>query len=186
MLTFLAANMGLTETELQPAMQLANTPQRPIFGQDYIGLGWDLPQSGKGIHQHSGETVGYHSYLAWDPERKIGVVVLTNAVISIDDVGLQLIRGLLKPVQIDPQVLDAYTGRYQFSNDIVVTIRVDGTRIYIQAPNQPEYELVALSEDQFTPREFEAEITFYKNDNGEVERMVMLQNGATAEAKKVP
>lgn len=192
MLTFLAANMGLTKTELQPAMQLANTPQRPIFGQDYIGLGWGLYQSGKGIHQHSGETVGYHSYLAWDPERKIGVVVLTNAVISIDDVGLQLIRRLpLTPVSIDPQVLASYAGRYQFPGisqevkEVVVTIRVDGTRIFIQAPNQPEYELSARSENQFYPQEFDAEFTFYKNASGEVDRLVMVQNGVTYEAKKV-
>ncbi|NTU55089.1 MAG: serine hydrolase [Anaerolineales bacterium] len=186
MLTFLAANMELTETDLLPAIQLANTPQRPSDGPDYIGLGWFLPSTAKGIHWHNGETYGYKSYLAWDPQRKIGVVVLTNATINIDDVGLQLIRGLFKPVQIDPQVLAAYAGRYQFSNDIVVTIRVDGTRIFIQAPNQPEYELYALSENQFYPRVFEAEITFYKNDGGEVDRMVMLQSGVTSEAKKVP
>jgi CubicO group peptidase (beta-lactamase class C family) len=186
MLVFLAANMRMAETELQPPFRLANTPQRPIFGQDYIGLGWSLPSTGKGIHWHNGETYGYHSYLAWDSQRKIGVVVLTNATINIDDVGLQHIRGLFKPVQVNPQILAAYAGRYQFSNDIVVIIRVDGTRIFIQAPNQPEYELVARSENQFTPRVFDAEITFYKNDNGEVDRMVMMQNGLTSESKKVP
>jgi D-alanyl-D-alanine-carboxypeptidase/D-alanyl-D-alanine-endopeptidase len=85
MLTFLAANMGLTDTELQPALQMANTPQRLD-----MGLGWGLYYSGKWFHEHNGETGGYHSYLAWDPQRKIGVVVLTNASVSIDDVGLQL------------------------------------------------------------------------------------------------
>ena len=193
LLTFLAANMGLIETELQPALRLANTPQRPIFGQDYIGLGWGLPQSGKGIHQHSGETVGYHSYLAWDPERKIGVVVLTNAVISIDDIGLQLIRRLpLTPVSIDSLVLTSYAGRYQFPGiseevkEVVVTIRVDGTRIFMQVPNQGEYELLARSEAQFYPQVFDAEFTFYKNASGEVDRLVMVQNGETYEAKKEP
>ena len=50
LLIFLAANMGMAETELQPALQLANTPQRPTDGSDYIGLGWFLPSTGKGIH----------------------------------------------------------------------------------------------------------------------------------------
>ena len=81
MLTFLAANMGMTETGLQPALQLANTPQRLMDGLDYMGLGWVLPNSGKGIHWHNGETGGYHSYLGWDPQRKIGVVVLANAAV---------------------------------------------------------------------------------------------------------
>ena len=89
MLTFLAANMGMTETELQAATQLAQTPQRPSYGADPIGLGWI---SGT-IRNHSGRTMGYYSLLGWDPQRKIGVVVLTNATISIDDVGLQLMVG---------------------------------------------------------------------------------------------
>ena len=187
MLTFLAANMGINQTELQPALRLANTPQRPTNGAEYIGLGWVLPKSGNGIHWHNGETVGYHSYLGWDPQRKIGVVVLTNATISIDDLGSQLVRGLpLTPVSVDPQVLAAYAGRYQFPNEHFVTIRVDGTRIFLQAPNQPEYELYARSENQFYPREFEAEITFYRNDKGEVDRITLLQSGDTYEARKVP
>jgi hypothetical protein len=52
--------------------------------------------------------------------------------------------------------------------------------------NQGEFELVARSENQFYPRVFDAEITFYKNDKGEVDRGVMLQFGATTEVKKVP
>ena len=193
MLTFLAANMGMTETELQPALQLANTPQRLMDGLDYMGLGWVLPNSGKGIHWHNGETGGYHSYLGWDPQRKIGVVVLANAAVYIEDIGLQLIRRLpLTPVSIDPQVLASYAGRYQLPGisqevkEVVVTIRVDGTRIFIQAPNKPEYELLARSENQFYPRAFDAEITFYKNASGEVDRLVLVQSGETFEAKKVP
>jgi CubicO group peptidase (beta-lactamase class C family) len=165
MLKFLAANIGLTETE--------------------------LPKSGKGIHSHNGQNPGYHSYLAWDPERKIGVVVLANAAVVnaavvIDDVGLQLMRGLPKPFPVDPKVLAAYAGRYQVSDDYIVTIRVDGTRIFLQVPNEPEYELSARSENQFYPRAFDAEVTFYRNDRGEVDRMVGVVLGETLEAKKVP
>jgi hypothetical protein len=89
-------------------------------------------------------------------------------------------------VPVDPQVLAAYAGRYQVSNGIVVTIRVDGARIFGQVPKQPEYELYARSESQFSPFPFEAEITFYKNNSGEVDRLVIVQDGVTTEAKKVP
>jgi D-alanyl-D-alanine-carboxypeptidase/D-alanyl-D-alanine-endopeptidase len=95
MLTFLAASMGMTETELQPAMQLATTPQHPSYAAGYLGLGWDLiPTSTGMIHFHSGRTYGYYSYLAWNPQRKVGVVVLTNAQNSIDDIGTQLLNGI--------------------------------------------------------------------------------------------
>jgi len=198
MLTFLAANMGLTDTELQPALQLANTPQRPWPGSGYIGLGWGVPETGQGMHSHFGSTAGYYSFLGWDPQRKIGLVVLTNAKMPIEDIAFLLMTESAKLVdtilQVDPQVLTEYAGRYQFLDGSVVTIGVDGTRIFIQGPNQLdlpgqpplEIELSARSNNQFHPFLFEAEITFYKNDSGEVDRMVRLQNGVTTEAKKVP
>jgi CubicO group peptidase (beta-lactamase class C family) len=187
MLKFLAANMGLTGTELQPALQLANTAQRPSDGNDYIGLGWDLHESGNGIHWHPGKNPGYYSYLGWDPQRKIGVVVLTNAAINIGDIALQLIRRLpLMPVSVDPQVLAAYAGEYPLPDGSIVIIRVDGTHIFIELPAEPEYELYASSENHFYLPVDDLEITFYRNDRGEVERAVGVVNGVTYEAMKVP
>ena len=186
MLTFLAANMGMTGTELQPALQLAITPQRPTDGSDYIGLGWRVPKSGQGMHSHGGQNDGYHSYLSWDSERRIGIVVLANATVDIEDVGLQLMGSLPESVPVDPQVLAAYAGRYQLPDGVILTIRVDGMRIFTQGPNQQEHELYARSENQFCPIAFEMEITFYKNENGEVDRLVFVENGVTYEAKKVP
>jgi hypothetical protein len=184
--------MGLTETELQPAFQLANTPQRPTvgpgYGPGYIGLGWGVPESGQGMHMHGGIDAGYNSFLAWDSERRIGIVMLANAGINIEGIGLFLMSESARLMdtipQADPQVLATYAGRYQFPDGFVVTIRVDGTHIFIQAPNQPENELIAISENQFFI--FDNEITFYTNDRGEVDRMEMMYIWGTSEAKKVP
>jgi CubicO group peptidase (beta-lactamase class C family) len=186
MLKFLAANLGMTETELQPALQLANSPQRPTDGLNSIGLGWGLPNAGKWIHEHDGGTGGTYSYVAWDPKRKIGVVMLTNAATNLYDVVPQLLRGLPKSFPVDPQILAAYAGKYQTSEGVTATIRVDGGRIFLQALDQPEAELLALSDNQFYPRAYDAEFTFYKNDSGEVDRMVAVVLGETLEAKKVP
>jgi CubicO group peptidase (beta-lactamase class C family) len=187
MLKFLAANMGLTETELQPALQLANTPQRPVAGSISIGLGWPLPKSGNGMHFHGGGTMGYTSFLAWDPERKIGVVVLINVYDGPSNyLGYHLMRGLPKPIPVDPQVLAAYAGRYQDSDGVILTIRVDGSRIFIQVPNGSELEIYARSENQFYLRDYDEEYTFYRNDSSKVGRMVVVSLGETHEAKKIP
>jgi serine-type D-Ala-D-Ala carboxypeptidase/endopeptidase len=186
MLTFLAANMGMTETELQPALQLAITPQRPGEILAYIGLGWNLPGSGDGIHYHGGGLFGSSSFLAWDSELKIGVVVLMNVYNGPKEyLGYHLLRGLPKPFPGDPQVLAVYAGRYQF-DDFDVTVRVDGAHIYIGAPGSGEAELIAISENQFAVQEAYAEITFYLDDRGEVDRMEMVGIGGTLEAKKIP
>ncbi len=189
LLTFLAANMGLTETELQPALQLANTPQRPgeMWTLAYIGLGWNLPGSGNGIHYHGGGNFGYSSFLAWDSERKIGVVVLMNVYDGPKErIAFSLLRGFpLTPVPVDPNVLAAYAGRYQF-DDFDVTIRVDGARIYFRIPGIGEAELIAISEDRFYLADQYADIAFYPNDRGEVDRMEEVVIGGTLEAKKIP
>ncbi len=186
LLTFLAANMGITDTGLRPALQLANTPQRPGEMLAYIGLGWNLPGSGNGIHYHGGGHPGYSSFLAWDSERKIGVVVLMNVYDGPKEyLGYSLLRGLPKPFPVDPQVLAAYAGSYQF-DDFIVTIRVDGARIYPQVPGNQGGELIAISENQFYLRELYAEIVFYRNDRGEVDRMEVVGIGGTLEATRIP
>jgi CubicO group peptidase (beta-lactamase class C family) len=184
LLIFLAANMGMTDTELQPALQLANTPQRPGEMLAYIGLGWNMPGSGDGIHYHGGGLFGSSSFLAWDSERKIGVVVLMNVYDGPKEyLGYHLLRGLPKPFPVDPQVLAAYAGRYQLG-DFVVTIRVDGARIYLRGDQ--ESEMIAISENQFYLPEANAEITFHRNDRGDVDRMEVVGHGETLEAKRVP
>ena len=45
--------------------------------------------------------------------------------------------------------------------------------------------MTAISENQFYPLEFDAEVIFYRNDHGEVERVVGVVNGVTYEAKKI-
>jgi len=107
-LTFLAANMELTETNLLPAIQMANQPYRLNDGGGYIGLGWQVNGIAK-LHGHNGRTGGYYSFVSWDPQRKIGVVVLTNATNGIDDIGSQLILGITsgRPVPRNIEILIA-------------------------------------------------------------------------------
>jgi CubicO group peptidase (beta-lactamase class C family) len=197
MLTFLAANMGSAGAELQPALRMANTLQRVADGADganQMGLGWGLSDSGRGIHAHTGGTGGTSSYLGWDPQHRIGVVVLANASTRTEDMGIQLLRGFpLTPVPVDPLILAAYAGRYQVSNGLVVTVRVEGARIFLQIPNAPgyeqsagEHELLAITEDRFFLRGADFEIAFLSNYGGEVDRMEAVVQGEVYEATRIP
>jgi hypothetical protein len=71
-----------------------------------------------------------------------------------------------------------------------VTIHIDDTRIFIQLPTEQEYELFASSESHFylpvSDPISDLEITFYRNDRGEVDRAVGVIGGETYEARKVP
>lgn len=91
MLSFLAANLGLQESSLLPAMQDTHRGREPMLGME-IGLGWVLRTGhGRTITWHNGGTDGYHAFAGMDKDRRLGVVVLSNSTSDIDDIGLHLL-----------------------------------------------------------------------------------------------
>ncbi len=92
MLIFLAANLGLMQTPLRPAMRQMLKVQRPGPPGVEVGLGWHIvDQRGTQAAFHSGQTYGYHSFFAFEPRRKVGVIVLSNSSVSIDDLGWRIL-----------------------------------------------------------------------------------------------
>jgi serine-type D-Ala-D-Ala carboxypeptidase/endopeptidase len=96
LLKFLAANLGLTETPLAPAMASMIANPRPTGRPNVaIGLGWHITTSpgSRQIVWHNGGTGGYRSFIGFDQKARIGVVVLsnTNTQTGVDDIGMHLI-----------------------------------------------------------------------------------------------
>lgn len=92
MLTFLEANMGLRESTLQPAMELAHAPRLmdPALGME-LGLGWIIAAEGdRRFVWHNGATGGYASFIGFDPEAGEGVVILSNSAVSVDNLAYRL------------------------------------------------------------------------------------------------
>lgn len=89
MLTFLQAFIDLpTEptTPLQKAMHLSMEPLRPL-GEDSpfsVAYFWHIHEleSGKRLWWHNGMTGGYSSYMAFDPEKKVGMVAMYNQALQ--------------------------------------------------------------------------------------------------------
>lgn len=68
-------------------------------------LAWqdsELP-GGEQVLWHNGGTGGFCSFLGLLPERRIGIVILSNSENSVDDLGLELLEALREP----PAVADA-------------------------------------------------------------------------------
>ncbi len=80
MLTFLSANLGYTETTLQPAMEMTHKPRHDKAGGMKVGLGWHIKAGAEGdVIWHNGGTGGYRAFAGFVKESGKGVVVLTNA-----------------------------------------------------------------------------------------------------------
>ncbi len=95
MLIFAAANLGLVRTDLSSAVETTHHPRDTtgVPGLD-IAMGWHIwKQYGTQIVWHNGGTGGYRTFIGLDKKSKRGVVVLSNSINSVDDIGLHLLEG---------------------------------------------------------------------------------------------
>ena len=197
MLKFLAANMGLSESDLTPVMEKTHAFQNDteLPGLD-IGLAWFiLDVTGTEILWHDGLTGGYRSFAGFDKNGQIGVVVLSNSTHDISDIGLHLLDArfpladlgpLPVAVEVDPVVYDAYVGEYELVPDFVLSVTKEGDGLYVQATGQLKFEVFPESETEFFYTVVEAQITFVKNAEGEVTHLVLHQNGVDQRAERLP
>ena len=100
MLTFLAANLGYVKTPLTRQMHAMLAVQRPTdWPTDAQAIGWLVSQTAMGeVVHHEGETAGYRTYVAFDPVRRTGIVVLANVATNADlgNIGDSLLIGAIR------------------------------------------------------------------------------------------
>ena len=105
MLRYLAANMGLVETELMPALELSHEDTGATFRDMTVGLGWlKKPCEGGEILWHDGGTGGYMSFIGFRKETRTGVVVLTNSQSFPDDIGFHLLAPEMELARPKPSI----------------------------------------------------------------------------------
>ncbi|MFD9684540.1 serine hydrolase domain-containing protein [Kitasatospora sp. NPDC059146] len=90
---------GEPDAPLAPAMLLARETRHRVNPSAWTHLGWLghrlHAQQGRHLQLwHNGGTGGSASFLAFDPERQVGVVVLANSRRSVDEAGTALLRRL--------------------------------------------------------------------------------------------
>lgn len=96
LLTYAKAHFKMPETDLEYA--LAGTRQFTYFNppDTDIGLAWHMNLVGDElIYWHNGATFGSSSYMAFSPDRKMAVVVLSNTAEPVDSVGLAILNSIL-------------------------------------------------------------------------------------------
>ncbi len=195
MLRFVEANIGKKKTSLSDAMTEQQVTRSAAESPSLsIGLGWfKLAGFGSEIVWHNGQTGGYHSFIGFDPKRGVGVVVLSNAALDIDDLGFHLLdnRYPLKKankqrtaIQMDSKILESYVGQYELVPTFVISITKEGEQLMLQATGQPKFEVFAESETKFFLKVVDAQVSFVKDEKGTVTQLILHQGGANQPAKK--
>jgi CubicO group peptidase (beta-lactamase class C family) len=197
LLTFLASNLGFTQTPLAPAMAAMLKTRRPVGeGGLEVALGWHIfTSNGKEIIWHNGGTGGYRSFIGFDPKTRVGVVALSNAETTdgVDDIGHHLLDPafpLAKPpkehkqVNVDPKLFDRYVGKYALTPAFVLTVTREGDHLFLQATGQPKVEIFPESEREYFLKVVDAQITFIVDPAGKTTELVLHQAGRDLPAKR--
>jgi len=88
-----------------------------------------------------------------------------------------------KPVEIKA-ILDQYVGNYEMYPNFVLAVTRQGDRLWVQATNQPRLGIYAESEAKFSYRAVDAQITFVRNKEGKVDKLILHQHGLDLPAWK--
>jgi CubicO group peptidase (beta-lactamase class C family) len=91
-------------------------------------------------------------------------------------------------IKLDPKTFDAYAGQYVMAADpkqqgiVTMTIKRDGDALYRQVPGWFAQAIFPESETVFFNATEDEQLTFVKNDKGEVTGVIVEQNGTFGES----
>jgi hypothetical protein len=87
--------------------------------------------------------------------------------------------------KLDPRVYDAYLGEYELRPGVVFkVVKVEGDKLFI-AVGSTRVQIFPESETKFFSRVPEADITFVKNEKGEVTELIFKQNEQVLNCKRI-
>lgn len=177
---------------LSPAsLALLTTPvrNRYAFGLIVTEAGGNTTVS------HSGGIEGFNTYMAYDPHRRLTVIVLGNlngpGPDQIAGSLLALARGQTvtlpderQAIAVAPEALRPFEGVYELAPTFAITVSLVDDRLMAQATGQSAFRLHAESADGFFLREVDARITFTRDASGAVDGLILHQGGRDSPARK--
>jgi CubicO group peptidase (beta-lactamase class C family) len=88
-------------------------------------------------------------------------------------------------LQLTAAQLAPFVGEYELMPGFNIAVTLDGTRLFCQATGQPSFEVFAATPTRFFLKVVTADIEFYPNEKGAVDKMALFQGGQTLEGKRV-
>ncbi len=90
-----------------------------------------------------------------------------------------------KEAKVDPKVYDSYAGDYELSTNFILKITSEAGKLMGQPTGQPKAELFPTSETEFFLKMVDAQVTFVKNEQGQVTQLILHQNGRNMTGKRI-
>lgn len=175
------------------------------------GLGWGLYFTPYGeAFFKEGHADGFRNYAVCLLKKGIGILIMTNSA-NGEGIYQDLLETLLKntftpvewegftpydqlpqraplkqhtEVQVAPDKLERYVGRYSISPDLTLGVVRQGNHLIVKEGTE-DHEMIPESDDHFFSKTADDEITFSASSEGRVTDMVLQTGGRTMSFKKV-
>lgn len=145
---------------------------------------------------HSGEIDGFTSNISRFADEDICVIILSNFEHSpINRINKDLlaiifnkeyqIPDVVMTIRLPDAILQSYTGEYELKPGFVFTVTLSKGSLYCQPTGQPQLELLPVSENEFVLKEVESRISFLKDSNQNIDRLILNQGGNEIPALKI-
>jgi D-alanyl-D-alanine-carboxypeptidase/D-alanyl-D-alanine-endopeptidase len=104
LIKYVSAQMDLTKTSLHDAIMLTHQPRHNKAAGNEIGLNWAIDNvKGHKVINHGGATGGYRAFVGFTD--KMGVVVMTNCDLDIEDIGVHILVPEFPLHEVKPKVI---------------------------------------------------------------------------------
>jgi CubicO group peptidase (beta-lactamase class C family) len=175
------------------SLKLMTTPFRKGYG---LGLFIDN-KDGHRVISHSGDIDGFGGMLAYYPDDKLTVIVLSNlfggayGLVAKDMAKSAFCIPFVLPSErkveaVPVTTLAEYAGTYKLTPTIANVITLTKGHLTSKIGNQAELEMVPESPTMFFFRSGEAEVEFVRDPStGKVAHLIVHQDGASFEGAKV-
>jgi serine-type D-Ala-D-Ala carboxypeptidase/endopeptidase len=142
LLKFLAANIGLTQTSLAPAMKSMLDVRKPTGVPNLeVALAWHVhSKENDQIIWHNGGTSGYHCGMGFDPKTRRGAVVLSNSTNDMNDIGYHLVDSRYPLATLTVAKTD---------HEMVAEVKRQGDGLFVQLTRQPQLQIFPESITDF-------------------------------------
>ena len=192
MVAYTQAQLGLRESPLPLA---ATQRQLLAVGPRRAAMNWMIASlNGADILTHEGGTGGFSSFLAFDPAKKRGVVILSDTAMTsvggLGSLGLHLLDARVplgeprKVVAADAALLAGLAGEYQLENGMRMRLSAGDAGLRVAVPGQGEFEMQRDSAGDFFPAGFDAILRPQRQADGRY-GFLWLQGGGAMPARRV-
>jgi hypothetical protein len=90
-----------------------------------------------------------------------------------------------KTIELKPEALKAFAGRYELAPGVIFDVRAEGAQLSVQLTGQPRLPVYPESPTKFYYKAVDAQITFERNAQGKVDRLILHQSGRDQTAKRL-